>query len=54
MYSDFKPKFVKHYAQVGELVKQGVGAYCDEVRRGVFPDVAHSFSMPQDIVDGLK
>ena len=22
MYSDFKPKFVKHYAQVGELVKQ--------------------------------
>ena len=54
MYSDFKPKFVKHYAQVGELVKQGVGAYCDEVRRGVFPDAAHSFSMPQDIVDGLK
>ena len=54
MYSDFKPKFVKHYAQVGELVKQGVAAYCDEVRRGVFPDAAHSFSMPQDIVDGLK
>ena len=48
MYSDFKPKFVKHFAQVGELVKQGVGAYCDEVRRGVFPDAAHSFSMPQE------
>ncbi len=54
MYSDFKPKFVKHFAQVGELVKQGVGAYCDEVRRGVFPDAAHSFSMPQDVVDGLR
>ena len=54
MYSDFKPKFVKHFAQAGELVKQGVGAYCDEVRRGVFPDADHSFSMPQDIVDGLK
>ena len=54
MYSDFKPKFVKHFAQAGELIKQGVGAYCDEVRRGVFPDADHSFSMPQDIVDGLK
>jgi len=54
MFSDFVPKFVKHFANVGDEVKKGVAAYCDEVRAGTFPDDAHSFHMSQDIVDSLK
>lgn len=39
----FKPKFVKHYATLGESVKGAASTYFDEVRSGVFPDDAHSF-----------
>ncbi|PZR11481.1 MAG: 3-methyl-2-oxobutanoate hydroxymethyltransferase [Archangium gephyra] len=39
----FKPKFVKHYATLGESVKEAAGSYFDEVRSGSFPDEAHSF-----------
>lgn len=39
----FKPKFVKHYAMLGESVKDAAGAYFDEVRGGSFPDEEHSF-----------
>jgi 3-methyl-2-oxobutanoate hydroxymethyltransferase len=39
----FKPRFVKRYAQLETTIREAVGAYADEVRRGVFPDRAHSF-----------
>ncbi|MGV3622061.1 MAG: 3-methyl-2-oxobutanoate hydroxymethyltransferase [Archangium sp.] len=39
----FKPKFVKHYAMLGESVKDAANAFFDEVRTGVFPDDEHSF-----------
>ncbi len=39
----FKPKFVKHYAQLGDAVKAAAGTYFEEVRAGSFPDDEHSF-----------
>ena len=39
----FKPKFVKHYAMLGDAVKGAAGQYFDEVRAGSFPDEEHSF-----------
>ena len=41
--TDFKPKFVKHFARVGEEMVKGIQAYRDEVVAGTFPDDAHSF-----------
>jgi 3-methyl-2-oxobutanoate hydroxymethyltransferase len=43
MDEEFKPKFVKRYAQLGRAVKDAVATYVDEVRAGVFPDADHSF-----------
>jgi 3-methyl-2-oxobutanoate hydroxymethyltransferase len=43
MNPDFKPKFVKRYAQGHEMVKDAVGRFITEVRSGAFPDEAHSF-----------
>ena len=54
MFSDFVPKFVKHFANVGAEVKKGVAAYCGEVKAGTFPDDAHSFHISKEIVDSLK
>ena len=43
LFPDFKPKFVKHYAELGATVKAAVEAYCREVREGKFPDADHSY-----------
>ncbi|MGB3479006.1 MAG: 3-methyl-2-oxobutanoate hydroxymethyltransferase [bacterium] len=43
LFNDFSPKFVKRYAHVGEAIHQAVEQYRDEVRKGIYPDKAHSF-----------
>jgi len=40
----FKPKFVKHFAQMGEGAKEAFQSYATEVREGTFPDGSHSFA----------
>ena len=37
LFTDFKPKFVKKYAQLGEEVKKAVSAYVKEVKEKKFP-----------------
>jgi 3-methyl-2-oxobutanoate hydroxymethyltransferase len=39
----FKAKFLKRYAELGDEVRGAVKTFADEVRRGVYPDQAHSF-----------
>jgi 3-methyl-2-oxobutanoate hydroxymethyltransferase len=41
--SEFTPKFVKRFAEVGETMSGAVGAYVGEVKAGQFPADAHSF-----------
>lgn len=48
LFEDFKPKFLKKYANVGAVIRQAVEAYADEVRNGVFPDQEHSFEMLEE------
>ncbi len=43
LFADFKPKFVKRYADLGTAVKAAVETYCKEVREGSFPATEHSF-----------
>jgi 3-methyl-2-oxobutanoate hydroxymethyltransferase len=43
MNPDFKPKFVKRYANLHEGVKSAAQAFFGEVRQGAFPDEEHSF-----------
>lgn len=39
----FKPKFVKRYAEMADEVRSAVGRWAEDVRKGEFPDDAHSF-----------
>jgi 3-methyl-2-oxobutanoate hydroxymethyltransferase len=41
---EFVPKHAKRYADVGALIREAVGQYADEVRRGTFPTEEQSFS----------
>jgi 3-methyl-2-oxobutanoate hydroxymethyltransferase len=43
LFDDFKPRFVKQFADVGQEVVRAVEAYCQEVREGTFPAAGHTF-----------
>lgn len=39
----FKPKFLRHFAELGETVKGAVGEYIDAVKRSDFPNQLESY-----------
>ena len=39
----FKPKFLRHYAELAADVRTAVGRFAEEVRGGRYPDTEHSF-----------
>ena len=41
--TEFKPKFVKQFADGAALFTNAIEEYNQEVRKGAFPDAAHSF-----------
>lgn len=53
LFSDFKPKFVKHFANAGEVMKQGFTEYIKEVKEGTFPAAEHTFKIADDVINKL-
>ena len=53
LFSDFKPKFVKHFANAGEVMKQGFTEYIKEVKEGTSPAAEHTFKIADDIINKL-
>lgn len=53
MFSDFTPKFVKKYENIGEKMKNAFLNYIDEVKTEVFPSEEHSFKINEDIIEKL-
>ncbi|WP_309065895.1 3-methyl-2-oxobutanoate hydroxymethyltransferase [Microbacterium sp.] len=47
MYDGAAAKFVKRYADLRGAALEGVAAYTDEVRRGVYPAPEHRYRMPE-------
>ncbi len=52
-FTDFKPKFVKTYGQIGEHTKEAVRLYIDEVKNQKFPAKEHTFTISEDIIEKL-
>ena len=50
----FTPKFVKRYAAVGQVIREAVGQYCQEVRERAFPAPEHSFEIPDEEFAALE
>lgn len=48
IYGGGAAKFVKRYAELRSAAVEGVSAYADEVRSGVYPAPEHGYSMPAD------
>ncbi|WP_425449353.1 3-methyl-2-oxobutanoate hydroxymethyltransferase [Dethiothermospora halolimnae] len=53
MYSDFTPKFVKKYANIGEDMKSSVKSYIKEINEGSFPEEKHGFTIDEAIINKL-
>ncbi|MBU5486793.1 3-methyl-2-oxobutanoate hydroxymethyltransferase [Clostridium sp. MSJ-8] len=53
MYGGFKPKFVKHFANIGEEMKKAFKQYDQEVKDVVFPEEQHTFKIDDDILEKL-
>ncbi len=43
LFTDFRPKFVKRYAELGKTADEAIAAYAAEVRARAFPAAEHSF-----------
>ena len=50
MFSDFTPKFVKKYGELGESMKNCFKQYCSEVKNGTFPKEENSFKMSEEVM----
>ena len=53
MFSDFTPKFVKKFANVGEAMRQAFADYDKEVKEGTFPTVEHTYKIDESIIEKL-
>lgn len=53
MFSDYVPKFVKQYAHVGDIIKDAVSKYIEEINTGVFPAVEHTYKIDDEIIEKL-
>jgi 3-methyl-2-oxobutanoate hydroxymethyltransferase len=46
-FQAFTPKFVKKYCNVAEVVTEAMKQYCDDVRKGAFPEEKHCYRMAE-------
>lgn len=53
MFSDFKPKFVKHFANAGDVIREAVKTYIAEIDDGTFPAEEHCYKIDDEVIDKL-
>lgn len=53
MFSDYVPKFVKQFANVGDIMKQAFKDYINEVSDQTFPDSSRSYTIDDDVLERL-
>lgn len=53
LFSDFTPKFVKKYENLGEKMNIAFRKYIEEVKDGVFPAEEHSFKINDEVIEKL-
>lgn len=53
LYSDFTPKFVKRYAEIGPQMQTAIEDYITEVKSGAFPASEHTFALSDAVIEKL-
>lgn len=53
MFSDFTPKFVKKYANIGDIMREAFKKYDEEVKNKQFPLEEHTYKIEDNIIEKL-
>ena len=53
MFSDFTPKFVKRFADIGTIMREAFATYDSEVKAGTFPSKEHEYTINEEIIEKL-
>lgn len=53
MFSDFTPKFVKRYANIGEMMTAAFKKYDEEVKSTAFPSAEHTYKIDDEVIEKL-
>lgn len=53
MFSDYTPKFVKRFAEVGQVMKSAFADYIREVQEGSYPAPEHTFQIDEEVLEKL-
>jgi len=54
VFTDFKPKFTKRYANLTEVAVDGLSRYVQDVKEGTFPDDEHSYQADESVVEAFE
>ncbi len=54
MFSGFKPKFVKHFANIGQEMKRAFAEYDSEVKSKAFPAEEHNFKIDPEVMKEVR
>jgi len=53
LFSDYTPKFAKHFAELGQEMQNAFAAYVHEVQAGTFPAAENTFNINEDVMNKL-
>lgn len=53
IFTEIKPKFLKYFGNIGELMSQALDKYKNEVINGIYPDIEHSYEFPEQDLDKI-
>ena len=53
MFTDYVPKFVKNFANVGEVMKNAFRQYKEEINNQTFPAAEHSYKIDDEVIGKL-
>lgn len=53
IFTEFKPKFVKHFGQIGQNIRDALNSYKDEIIASKYPDLEHSYTYPTEDLDDI-
>lgn len=53
MFNGFSPKFVKRFANAGEIMEEAFKSYITEVQEGIFPAPEHGFKINDEVLSKL-
>ena len=53
LFTEYTPKFVKHFAELGKAMQEAFRAYDQEVKAGTYPALEHTFKIDDDVLEKL-